>query len=307
MAAFQALKQDPVRRCKQLHDCQLAANEEMLSDSAPPGESTAERHRQHSRPLLSEAPWWIFSIFDQWKMESRMTKNNRNIVDRFRGENHSWILIMERKKGPLIYCRRPGTTFGGWTWAGFPLSWKEEVGGVIPPHNFWGASTSLWLGPWICPNTCGHRGPGGSSRSWPLISEKTLLPPGHDSGRERRTGVQGPPAGSLGTTKRIWALVNFGCRDAEIREDSESSKRTNINDKICTNLWGAIGEVSKNIINIPCLIFWESGVFFKLCSSFKSGLKKGLNLQHLFVSTQTRLDLCLIEKIYIQVVSWPVL
>lgn len=71
-------------------------------------------------------------------------------------------------------------------------------GGDPPGHDSWVEATSLWPEPRVCPNTCGHRGPGGSSRTWPRVSQETLLTPGHDSGRVRWRGVRRSPHWVLG-------------------------------------------------------------------------------------------------------------
>lgn len=86
-------------------------------------------------------------------------------------------------------------------------------GGSDPSvRNCWVVSSSPRRDPGVYPNPCRHRGPGGSSRTWPLMPQKTLLTPGRDSGRERRRRVRRSPRWVLGGNREDLRVGEPGLR-----------------------------------------------------------------------------------------------
>lgn len=90
---------------------------------------------------------------------------------------------------------------GQWVYKGGVSTDGESWSGCVPTtHDSWLRSMSLNLATCFSPNM--HAGgqcrPGGHSRTCPLIPQKTLLTPGHGSGRIWRRGVRRAPIWVLG-------------------------------------------------------------------------------------------------------------
>lgn len=86
-------------------------------------------------------------------------------------------------------------------------------GGSDPPvRNSWMVPTSPQADAGVGPNPCRHRGPGGSSGTWPLMSRGTLVTPGRGSGRVRRRGVGRSPRWVLGENREDLRVGELGLR-----------------------------------------------------------------------------------------------
>lgn len=96
--------------------------------------------------------------------------------------------------------------------ADIEAGWTLSGGSDPSVRNSWVVPTSPRRDPGVYPNACRHRGPGGSSRTWPLISQKTLLTPGRDSGRVRRRRVRRSPRWVLGENREDLRVGELGLR-----------------------------------------------------------------------------------------------